>query len=217
VNDVQLQRQNMVESQVRTADVTDRRILRAMLTLPRDKFVPAALVPLAYMDKDIEVGPGRYLMNARALAKLIQLAGVEAVDRVLEIGSGTGYVTALLAALAKEVVAVEPDGMLAARARSALAELKIGNAKVLEAPLQEGAPKDGPFEVVFVGGQVAEIPKHFEVLLAPQGRLVAVIGQPGAGKACLYRKLAAGLTGRIAFDATLPPLPGFERAKTFVF
>ncbi|KAB2851692.1 MAG: protein-L-isoaspartate O-methyltransferase [Hyphomicrobiaceae bacterium] len=207
----------MVESQVRPADVTDRRILRAMLALPRERFVAPTQAPLAYMDKDIEVGPGRYLMNARVLAKLVQLAGVEAEDRVLEIGAGTGYSTALLAALAKDVVAVEPDGMLAGKARAILAELKIGNAGIIEAPLQQGAPEDGPYDVVFVSGQVAEFPQHFGEMLAPDGRLVVVVGAAGAGKACLYRKLASGVTGRIAFDASLPILPEFERAKTFVF
>lgn len=217
MKDVELQRLNMVESQVRTADVTDRRIVRAMLALPREKFVPATHAPIAYMDKDIQVGPGRYLMNARVLAKLVQLAGLEAGDRVLEIAAGTGYATALLASLAKEVVGVEPDGMLAARARAALSELKIGNARIIEAPLQEGAPKDGPFNVIFIGGRIGELPAHLGDQLAPEGRLVTVLSSAGTGKACVYKKLASGLASRIAFDAALPQLPGFERAKSFVF
>ena len=217
MKDMELQRQNMVESQVRTADVTDRRIVRAMLALPRENFVAAAQAPIAYIDKDIQVGPGRYLMNARVLAKLVQLAGIDAGERVLEIGAATGYATALLASLAKEVVAVEPDGMLAARARAALSDNRIANARLIEAPLQEGAPKDGPFDVIFICGQVAELPSHLGEQLAPEGRLVAVVGPAGSGKACIYRKLGAGLSGRIAFDASLPLLAGFERARSFVF
>ena len=217
MKDVELQRQNMVESQVRTADVTDRRIVRAMLALPRETFVPAAQASVAYMDKDIQVGAGRFMMNPRVLAKLVQLAGIDTGDRVLEIGAGTGYATLLLASLAKEVVGIEPDGIMAAKARAAIAERSVANARIIEAPLRDGAPSEGPFDVIFVGGQVTDQPTNFADQLASGGRLVAVVGPSGAGKACLYRKLDGGLSGRAAFDASLPLLPGFERVKSFVF
>lgn len=217
MNEVEIQRHNMVESQVRTADVTDRRIIRAMAALPREIFVLPAQAPLAYMDKDIQVGSGRYLINARVLAKLVQLCDIEPKDRVLEIGAGTGYATAVLSSLAAEVIGIEPDGMLAARARAALSERHVGNARILEAPLVEGAPKDGPFDVIIFGGQIAEVPVRISEQLAANGRLVAVVGSVGSGKACLYRKLDSGLSGRPMFDAILPQLPGFERAKAFVF
>ena len=217
MKDVELQRQNMVESQVRTADVTDRRIVRAMLALPRETFVPAAQASVAYMDKDIQVGAGRFMMNPRVLAKLVQLAGIDTGDRVLEIGAGTGYATLLLASLAKEVVGIEPDGIMAAKARAAIAERSVANARIIEAPLRDGAPSEGPFDVIFVGGQVTDQPTNFADQLASGGRLVAVVGPSGAGKACLFRKLDGGLTGRAVFDASLPLLPGFERVKSFVF
>src|SRR5262245_112767 len=159
MTDSKLQRLNMVESQVRTSDVTDRRIIKAMLEVPREKFVPAALASMAYMDEPVPVGPdngakSRALLAPRTFAKLAQLAQIGPEAVVLDVGCATGYSTAVLASLAKRVVAVEVDPGLAQTARRLLADFGASNASVVEGPLAAGAPAEAPFAVIFVNGAV---------------------------------------------------------------
>src|SRR5204862_3913497 len=150
MTDSKQQRINMVESQVRPSDVTDRRIIRAMLEVPREAFVPQSLQALAYMDEAVPAAesaggrPGRCLLAPRTLAKLMQLAEVGPGAVVLDVGCATGYSTAVLARLAKAVVAVEVDAALAARATQTLRRLGVGNAAVIEGALEKGAASHAP-------------------------------------------------------------------------
>ena len=157
-------RRTMVESQLRPTKVTDPRLLAAMGELPRELFLPPSRQPLAYMDAALEVWPAidgalpRYLLAPVVLARLIQLASVEATDSVLDIGCATGYSTAVLSRLASSVTAVEVEPELVAAARANLAALGIGNATVVEGELTEGAPDAAPFDVIFINGSVVEVP-----------------------------------------------------------
>ncbi len=218
--DFALQRKNMVESQVRPSDVTDRRIVRAMLDVPREAFVPAAYKTLAYMDDAVRVGDtggagGRAMMAPRTLAKLLQLASFEASDVVLTIGCANGYASAVIARIVQTVVALESDAELAASAQRTLGTLSADNVAVVTGPLAEGYAAEGPYDAIVIEGAVGEPPRALLDQLKDGGRLVAVVDQGPVGKAMLWRRLGDGFDSRAAFDASAPALPGFERPNVF--
>ena len=210
-------RRNMVECQIRPNKVTDKAVLDALLSVPRELFVPARLRGIAYVDEDIEIAPGRCLMEPMVFARLLQLAALRPTDVVLDIGCGTGYSAAVLARLANTVVAVECDAGLAARATELLAELSIDNAVVLKGPLNRGCPEQGPYDAVFLDGGAATVPAAVLDQLGEGGRLVAVVQHDGLGRATLMRRGGGVLSSRIAFDASVAPLPGFAVEPGFVF
>lgn len=211
-------RLNMVESQIRPNGVVDERILHAMHELPREQFVPKSLRGIAYVDEDLHIGGGRYLMEPMVLARLIQAAQIEADDVVLEIGAGTGYGAAVLSRLASTVVALESDPALAKSANKVLGELGIDNVALIEATLADGFPRQAPYNVIMFGGAVEQIPPALTEQLAEGGRLVAVVVPPGqAGKAMLATRIGGLVSMRPIFDAACPVLPGFKREQGFVF
>ena len=210
-------RRNMVDCQIRPNKVTDKAVLDALLSVPRELFVPAGLRGIAYVDEDIEIAPGRCLMEPMVFARLLQLAALRPTDVVLDIGCGTGYSAAVLARLVNTVVAVECDAGLAARATELLAELSIDNAIVLEGPLNRGCPAQGPYDAVFLDGGAATVPAAVLDQLGEGGRLVAVVQRDGLGRATLMRRAGGILSSRIAFDASVAPLPGFAVEPGFVF
>lgn len=211
-------RLNMVESQLRTNRVTDVALLEAFEQVPRELFVPEELRGVAYVDENLTVGHGRYLMEPRVLARLLQAARPEPQDIVLDIGCGTGYATVILARLSATVVALEDGGGLAARANEVLGELEVGNAVVVEGPLNEGYAKQAPFNVIVVNGAVAEVPSVISGQLAEAGRLVTVVrNSAGMGRAILMQRIGGVVSSRTLFDAAVPVLPGFEVEPGFVF
>jgi protein-L-isoaspartate(D-aspartate) O-methyltransferase len=215
--DTAAQRANMVAAQLRPNDVTDSRLRDAMLTVPRERFVPAAFAPVAYMEGDIPLGPGRVLLEPRCFAKLLQLAGIGPNDRVLDIACGTGYSTAILSFLATEVVALEDNAELAAQAQSNLRTLGVANTRVITGTLTSGCPNEGPFDVIFLNGAIAREPEELLAQLGDGGRLVAIRRNGAGGKGVIYLNHEGALGERSAFDATVPVLPGFEKPPSFVF
>jgi protein-L-isoaspartate(D-aspartate) O-methyltransferase len=207
-------RLNMVETQVRPNDVTDVRIQKAMLEIPREDFVAERLRSIAYMEGCPELGNGRALLDPRSFGKLAHLAGVKHSDRVLDVGCGTGYSTAVLARCADRVIALEEDRQLAARARQLLAG--ASNVEVVEGRLTEGWPGQGPYDVIFVNGAMEFRPDTLLAQLDEGGRLVCFI-RDGAGHAHLFVRGEGAISDRIAFDAEVPVLPGFARTPSFVF
>jgi protein-L-isoaspartate(D-aspartate) O-methyltransferase len=216
-------RQSMVDSQIRPRDVTDSRLLTAMLELPRERFVPPERRALAYLDEDLVVRtaapgrPPRYLMEPIVLARLIQALALDAGDRVLDVGCATGYSAALLACIAGEVVALEEDAELAAHARASLAELRLSNVQVVDGPLPEGHAPRAPYPAILLGGAVGLVPERLLSQLAEGGRLAAVVRDGAMGRAILYRRIAGAISSRPLFDAAVPMLPGFEAPQGFVF
>jgi len=210
-------RLNMVENQIRTNRVTDPLIFKAMGELPREAFVPGEKAGIAYIDEDIEIAPGRYLMEPMVLARLLQAAEITESDVVLDIGCGTGYASAVLSHMANTVVALESDAGLAAQATETLSALEIDTVAVVEGALSAGAPKQAPYDVIFIGGAVAEVPQAIAGQLAEGGRLVAVTNKKSIGTGALITNHRGILTRRDLFDAATPFLPGFEPAPEFVF
>ena len=211
-------RVNMVESQLRTNKVVDEAVLDAFLMVPRERFVPAAYQGSAYVDDNLPLGNGRALLAPMILARLLDAARIGNSDRVLDIGCGTGYGTAILARFAASVVGVEEDGELAGQARARLAELGVLHAMIVDGPLEQGYAAGAPYDVIVIEGAVAAVPDSIAAQLAEGGRLVTVVrAGPGPGQATLMNRVRSVLSRRPLFDAAAPPLPGFVPVPSFVF
>jgi protein-L-isoaspartate(D-aspartate) O-methyltransferase len=214
-------RRMMVDGQVRTADVTDPRLLSAMLSVPRERFVPAEKASLAYLDLDVQVtdpgAPVRRLLKPMVLAKLLQAAGVSETDRVLDIGCATGYSTVLLSRLAASVVGLEEDPGLVRQATEALDAAGVANARIVTGPLAGGYQSDAPYDLIVMQGSSEIVPEMLMEQLRDGGRLVCVLGRGPSGKAMLYRRIDHELSGRPVFDAAAPLLAGFVKPPEFVF
>jgi protein-L-isoaspartate(D-aspartate) O-methyltransferase len=211
------QRLTMVDTQVRPSDVTNFPIIDAMLSVPREEFVPAALRELAYVGGAVTIAPGRTLLDPRTIAKMLDAGDLSPGDAVLEIGCGLGYATALLARIVEAVVAVEEDAGLAADAEAALGAQGIDNAAVVTGPLAEGHARSGPYDAVMIFGGVEELPPALIDQVKEGGRLVAIFMNGAHGEAREGLKSDGRMTWRMAFNATADVLPGFHRAPSFTF
>ena len=211
-------RRMMVDGQVRTADVTNLDLIAAMLAVPRELFVPPSLAGQAYSDADISLGAGRVLLKPMVLAKLIQGVLVSRTDRVLDVGCGTGYSSAVLSRLVHSVVAIEEDTTLARRAQEALsAGVRAVNVTVNVGPLSAGWPAAAPYDVILLNGATEVAPEVLGRQLKPEGRMACILGRAPTGKAMIYRMIEGHLVGRPMFDAAASVLPGFAAPAAFVF
>ena len=211
-------RVHMIESQLRPGKVIDARVLGAFAGIRRELFVPEHLRAVAYVDEDLPLGKGRYLMEPMVAARLLQAAAIERTDTVLIIGAATGCEAALAAALARSVIALEEELELARCAREALVEHSIASVSVVEGPLDQGYRSRAPYDVMLFGGAVAEVPSEIDSQLAEGGRLLAVVKSAnGIGRAILRTKTGGVMAQRVLFDAATPLLPGFLPKPAFVF
>lgn len=208
-------RANMIEGQVRTNDVTDTRLQGAMKDVPREHFLPKAKRDLAYMGKNIEIAPGRYLMGPRSFAKLVQALHVEADDLVLVIGSGSGYGAAVLGQMADSVVAVEADEGFVTRSSAVLTDLGIDNVAVVHGDPAKGLEGQGPYDVIFFEGSVSTDVEAVATQLKEGGRLGVVVQNGPMGRASVLSKVDGRITSREVFDANVEPLPGFQSEMAF--
>ena len=215
--DYELARRNMVDSQIRTNKVTNAELLKALEVVPRERFLPPEWAHAAYVDENLPLASGRYLMEPMVFARLVQLADPQVTDRALVVGSGSGYGAAVLANLVRSVVALESDPGLAARGREQFARLRIDQATQVDGPLTEGWPLKAPYEIILVDGAVEVLPESLFEQLADGGRLVAVVETDGIGRATLFDKRNDVLSHRTVFDASVPVLPGLKRKRGFVF
>ena len=200
----------MVESQLRPQGVSDPAVVAAMGAIQRERFLPDHTRPLAYVDRAVGIGEGRFLPAPAVLGQLLTQMLPEPGQSALVIGAGTGYSAAVLAAMSVAVTALECSPELAARAR----ELGI---EVLEGPLEKGAPKQGPYDHILIDGAVEHIPDGIVAQLAEGGRLGAALIDRGISRLIVGRK-SGGAFGYLSLgDSGAPVLPGFARPKSFTF
>lgn len=212
-------RKAMVDNQLRTSAITDRRILAVMGAVPRELFVPEPRRSLAYIDEaHVLPGPsGRALAAPAPFAKLVQLAALDADDAVLDVGTGSGYSAAVLSRLAARVVAVESDVALLQDARDNLEKVGADNVELVQAALDAGAPKQGPYDAIILEGAVSEVPDKLLKQLKEGGRLVALIRQGAAAVANVFVRSGDEFAPRAEFNTSLPPLAREEPSEAFVF
>ncbi|MEM6441373.1 MAG: methyltransferase domain-containing protein [Pseudomonadota bacterium] len=207
----------MVDRQVRPSDVTSYPIIEAMLDVPRERFVPAALRPVAYAGEHLTLAPGRVMLDPRAFAKMLDVLDPGPDDVALDLACGPGYSTAVLARLTAWTTGVEPDAAMARAAAATLSELEVDTAEVVEGAAAEGAADGAPYDVMLINGGVETLPRALTDQLAEGGR-VALIRMDGAlGRCQVITKTEGVLTARAAFDASAPVLEGFAKAPVFEF
>lgn len=216
--DLSAARDNMVDSQVRPNKVVDPRIVQAMRTIPRERFLPPGLAALAYCDEDVRLGGGRALMEPMVIARLLQILQIRTGETALVVAAGTGYGAAVLAAVGAAVTAVEDDPALLAIARVALPP----SVTLIEGPPQNGCPERGPYDLILIDGAVPEIPDAIARQLKPQGRLAAVIATPGRpASGVLAEPVVTGggvhMRSQKLFDCATPSLPQFAPRPAFTF
>jgi len=214
-------RQKMVDGQVRTSDVTDHRIIDAMLAMPREAFVPEGKRALAYLDLDLDVSEDpavkRYLVKPQLGAKLLQAADIAADANILIVGCATGYLAALAARLAAKVTGIESDSALVARGQAALVQAGIQNVTLKQADLPQGDPENAPYDVIILNGATETTTEILCGQLKEGGRLVGVVAATRPPRAMVVTRSHGDFGSRVLFDAAAPILPGFARVPAFVF
>jgi len=211
-------RLNMIDNQLRPNKVTDERVIDAFMRLRREVFVPERRRGVAYLDDDLPLGGGRYLIQPMVAARLLQAASVAPKDTALVVGAGVGYEAALLAFLARSVVALEDNSELARIGRSALVDHRIASVTYVEEKLTLGHRQRSPYDVILFAGAVSAIPVEISGQLAEGGRMAVVLRpQVGVGRATLATRTGEVLAQRVMFDAATPLLPGFVAKPAFVF
>ena len=216
--DYERARRFMVDNQLRTSHITDRRILAEMGRLPRELFLAESRRPLAYID-DVQplgaAGSARFMPAPATFAKLLQLADIAATDRVLDLGAGAGYSTAVIAGLCDSVLGIEEDPQLAAAAVENLSALGLANAAMRAGTAADVAGQC--YDVIMVEGAVDSVPEALFALLEEEGRLVALVREKGVAVAHVFVKSGGSVAARAEFNATLPPLYAGQRPVEFVF
>lgn len=208
-------RTTMVDTQVRPSDVTKFPIIEAMLTIPRENFVPDAKRAGAYVGEDIDLGQGRVVLDPRVLAKMLDALNIQDDELVLDLGCGLGYSSAVMARMAQTVVAVEEDEDLARDATAALAAVEADNVVVETGAIAAGAPQHGPYDVVILQGGVEEIPDGILSQVKENGRICAIFLDEALGIVRIGYKIDGEISWRMAFNATAPVLPGFKKRAEF--
>lgn len=215
--DFAARRHMMVDTQVRPSDVTKFPIIDAMLSVPRELFVPDSLREAAYAGDNVDLGRGRVMLEPRTLAKMLDALAVEGDELVLDVGSGFGYSAAVVARMAQAVVAVEENEEMAEEAPALLSEVGADNVIVHQGPLAEGAAEHGAYDVILVQGGVGQLPDALVAQLKDGGRIACLFMEGALGSVRIGYKSGGAVSWRFAFNAGAPVLPGFERHTAFVF
>ena len=208
-------RRVMVDTQVRPSDVTRFPVIEAMLTVPRERFVPESRREAAYAGENVSLGDGRVMLEPRTLAKILDAVDIQPTEAVLDVACGLGYSTAVAAQLAEAVVGLESDRRMAREAEQTLADEGVDNAVVIEGELAEGAARHGPYDVILVQGGVERVPDAFADQLSEGGRIACIFMNGELGTVRVGLKADGAITWRFAFNAAAPVLEGFTAERVF--
>lgn len=215
MTDYAARRTMMVDTQIRPSDVTKFPIIEAMLSVPREDFVPADRIEAAYVGDNVSLGGARVILEPRTLAKMLDALEVQPDDLVMDLGAGLGYSAAVIARMAAAVIAVEEDEALAEDAQAALTRAGADNVILHTGPLAEGAAAHGPYDVIVLEGAVEHMPDAILAQLKEGGRIAALFAEGELGVVRIGYKIDGEMNWRFAFNAGAPVLPGFERHRAF--
>jgi len=208
---------NMVHQQIRPWEVLDRRVIAVISEVPRERFVPQPYTGLAFADTEIPIGQGQRMMSPKIEARMLQALDVQANDRILELGTGSGYMTACLAYLGGQVTSVEIHAELLEQARRRLADQEILNVELLNADALAEIP-EGPFDVIAITGSLPMRDDRFRTHLKPGGRLFMVVGEPPVMEALLITRVGESAWKQESlFETELPPLVNAPHGSPFQF
>ena len=215
--DFEQRRRNMVDGQIRPSDVTSYPIIQAMLTIPREDFVPQSKKELAYIGDHLGIGDGRFLLDPRVLGKMLDTLAIQQDELVLDIGSGLGYSSAIIANMAEAVISLEEIEKFSNEAENIFSQHSVDNVVPVFGVLADGIPRYGPFDVIICQGGIETVPQCILDQLKLGGRIGAILNSGLGGKCSIGIKRSSGIDWQTAFDAEAPTLPGFEKAREFVF
>lgn len=222
MNNPQVARHHMIDGQLEPNRVIREDVIAAMGVTPRERFVPVAYRQCAYLDEDIPLGHGRYLMEPRVLARLVQALDIKQDEKALVLGGNTGYSAVILIQLGCKVVVVEEQRELADFSRQALAEMGMSSVKIQTSALCNGCPADGPFDIILVDGGVESVPECLVNQLAEGGRMALVVGAhstsglvAGVGRAMVLRKQGGVINSEVLGDASVPIIPSLMKEQKF--
>lgn len=213
--DFALRRTMMVDHQIRPADVTKFPVIAAFLDVPRERYVPDPLREAAYLGENLAIAPGRVMLDPRSLAKMLDMLDIQPEETILDLGCGHGYSTAVIARLARAVIAVEDDEALASEADQILSSEGVDNALVLRGPLADGAARHAPYDAIVVQGGVETVPPALTAQLREGGRIACIFMEGALGTCRIGHRADGGITWRYAFNSSVPVLAGFRRMPEF--
>ena len=220
MDDMQIARSHMVDCQIRTNGVIDNKVLDAFEAVPREKFVPANKAAVAYTDKPLDLGSGRYLMDPMTHARMVQALALKPSDVLLDVGTGCGYAAAIASGLVTTVLSLGTRQAEQDKVDTTLNGVDIHNVVFVKGKLVQGLPDQAPFDAVFLSGAVAQMPDNLLDQLGLGGRAVAVVrpDEKSVGQVTLFVKDETGhVSSRVLFESSLPYLAGFEPKEAFVF
>lgn len=212
-------RKAMVESQIRANKVIDDAVIDAFSSIPREHFVPKTMRDIAYIDEDLSLSGGRYVIEPMVMARLIQAADLKPSSSVLVVGTGSGYGAAILSKIVSSVIAIDSRAAMVQKAEQNLENLEIGNVAVIQAKLQDGYLEESPYDAIFIEGAIECVPENLVTQLGPKGVIAAVWRPAGShiGSASLWSQNAGDVTRRDLFNAQVPVLDEFKAKPSFVF
>lgn len=215
MTDFATRRTMMVDTQIRPSDVTKFPVIEAMLSVPREAFVPDALREAAYVGENVDLGGGRVMLEPRTLAKLLDALDIQNDELVLDLGTGLGYSSAVIARMAEAVIAVEDDETRASEAQTILSDQGADNVVLHQGALTEGASEHGPYDVIVVQGAIEHLPQTIADQLKEGGRIGCLFAEQALGAVRIGYKIDGDINWRFAFNAGAPVLAGFERHAAF--
>lgn len=216
--DVERARFNMVEQQIRPWEVLDQQVLDLLFKVPREAFVPQPYRALAFVDMEIPIGHGEKMLQPKLEARMLQALALTTGDRILEVGTGSGYMTALLAMLGKHVYSVDVVAEFTSTAAQRLAARALGNVTLETGDAARGWDKHSPYDVIILTGSVPVLADAFKASLVPGGRLLAVVGEPPVMQAQLITKIGDGAYNSVVlFETCIAPLKNAPHPPRFVF